>query len=211
MKRFILALILIFSVLICGCNREVSPPPDSPNLVDVFVDVSDPTPDVVERNLEAAYSLQVRLPKGTLVRFYTFAKEVQRVCEGPPIRSLDEFRMSVSEPTLLRLKTDPREVDTHTEKVFEIGASNAVDRESYALYIASDGGFDDWSKPVIDLLHRSIASLAENVAVAQVVIIGVHARHQLRWARWLEPLGGAAFIRGVTADAKVPNYWEVTK
>lgn len=208
---FVLAIIAGHLGLIAGCSMDTPVRSDAPHLHEVFLDLSDPTPNVIEAHLMRGFTSQRMLPPGTLVRFYTFAGNVQRVYEGGPIRNTDEFFEEVTVHVQKRIASSTKETETRTEKVLALAAENAASRERYGAYLASDGGVEDVSRAVLQSVKKSIQALAENKSVAQVVVSGVLPQHQLRWTKWLEPLGGRAYVRSVSdLGRSTPRYWEGT-
>ncbi len=211
LAAFCMALVVILGLLglVAGCRMDTPVRSDAPHLHEVFLDLSDPTQDVIEMHLTRGFTSQRMLPPGTLVRFYTFAGSVQRVYEGGPIRNTDVFFEEVTVHVQKRIANTTKETETRTEKVLALAASNAVSRELYGLFIASDGGVEDLSRTVLQSVKQSANALAQNKGVAQVVISGVLSQHQLRWTNWLEPLGGRAYVRSESDTGRsTPRYWE---
>ena len=206
---FVLAIIAGLLGLIAGCSMDSPVRSDAPHLHEVFLDISDPTPNVIEAHLMRGFNSQRMLPPGTLVRFYTFAGNVQRVYEGGPIRNTDDFFEQVTVHVQKRIANSTKETETRTEKVLALVAVNAASRERYGVFLATDGGVEDLSRPVLQSVKESAQVLAENKSVAQIVVSGVLSQHQLRWTKWLEPLGGRAYVRSESdLGRSTPRYWE---
>jgi len=201
----LLAVAAALSTLI-GCSERM-PDASSKRLAEFFADDSDRTEAVLAGHATRIFKAQRDIPDDVLVRVYSYGNTVQRIYEGPAIRSRDAFNRLVSS----KLLRDEKEIETHTEKPLALAAENAKGKEMYAVYISFDGGQEDTTDPVLKSIQSSVDSLGSNPAVRQVVLVGIIPKHQLRWVGLTKKLGPVGYIRGSDDAFSIPHFWEVKR
>lgn len=200
-----LAAALCAALFMVGCSGPPLPDAASRKLFELFGDESDRTEPVLVGHARRLFKAQRDTPDGYLVRIYAYANKVRRIYEGPPIRSRDGFNRLVAS----KFGRGKNEEETHTEKPLAIAAANSKGKESYAVYISSDGGQEDTSRSVMQSIQRSIGELKANKALRQVAFVGVDPKYQLQWERWTKPLDELRYVRGSDDAFSIPHFWEV--
>lgn len=209
MKQRILVLLAIICIALfmVGCSGPPNPDASSKKLFELFGDESDRTEPVLVGHATRIFKAQREAPDDYLIRVYAYGNSVRRIYEGPAIRNRDAFNRLVAS----KFGRDDKEVETHTEKPMAIAAANCRGKESYALYVSTDGGQEDTSRAVMKSIKLSVATLRANPAVKQVAFVGVDPKHQLQWERWTKSLDGIRYVRGSDDAFSIPSFWEVAR
>ena len=185
---------LITSVVLTnGCTPIT---PQAPVQAIFAIDVSCPAKARLIAYASMVYRVQRSLPPGSKESILIFGHRSQIVYEGGRILGRDTFDEDIGK-YLSQSHAVLTQPGTSFDCLFEAIASEVKQTgKPCVIVIATDGGMEDQSSPVMKDLDHAFTYLSHQ-QLEGIALVGVNPAFRSEWKGWLRPLGDLARVRGM--------------
>jgi len=195
MKGIALLLIAFLTIgcLLCapGCKPGELRPHTNATRGILYVDLSNPTPEAVQANGYRGFLFQDDLSGNATVKITLFAHRLEVIYDSEARLTRKQYHALLTK-AIPRVRPETTLPGTRIEKVFADAAAN-LPTEPFAICIATDGGVEDASEPVLRSLRTNVSLITSSPHFRGLYVIGVLQNHR-QW--WTDLLGPKAIVKG---------------